>query len=51
MTQIPVLPLQNPRHLFWVDGLGALISAFLLGIILHQVGSCIGQQCASDPFF
>ncbi len=33
MTQIPILPLQNPRHLFWVDGLGALLSAFLLGIV------------------
>ena len=33
MTQIPMLPLQNAIHLFWVDGLGALISAFLLGIV------------------
>lgn len=33
----------NPRSLFVIDGVGALISAFLLGVVLVQFESAIGM--------
>jgi len=32
----------NPRQLFLIDGLGALLSAFLLGVVLVQLESIFG---------
>ncbi|MFK7972523.1 MAG: hypothetical protein AB8F95_19285 [Bacteroidia bacterium] len=33
---------QNPKKLFIIDGLGALLSAFLLGIVLVKLESIFG---------
>lgn len=34
----------NPKQLFLIDGLGALVSAFFLGIVLVQLQPLIGIQ-------
>ena len=34
----------NPKHLFLIDGIGALVSAFLLGVVLVRYSDVIGLE-------
>ena len=40
----------NPQRLFLIDGLGALLSAFLLGVVLVQLQEWIGMPVNSLYF-
>lgn len=36
--------ISNPKQLFFIDGLGALVSAFFLGVVLVRLHETIGMQ-------
>ena len=46
MTIPQIVKSLNPRTLFLIDGLGALVSALLLGVVLVQLESFIGMPIA-----